>query len=100
MIKNKYRKIFIISFILIFVVMFICTSVMANNILHTQHCDKPNCSICIFIGISTQFIKNIILISFGIIILMNLIEFIRLINSNIFKYKKLTLIDLKVIQIK
>ena len=98
MIRNKYKKGLIIIFCIIFVIMSVITGAMAQNALHTSHCDVIDCSICILIHISTDFIKNIGWLNTNILILIAIVPLMQLINKAIKKLKKLTLVELKVIQ--
>ena len=74
------------------------TGIMAGNVLHTEHCDINNCSLCLLIHISADFFKNIGLVNKDILILIASIYLISLININIQKVRKLTQVELKVVQ--
>ena len=101
MIKNKYiKKLIIGAFCIVFVMMSVATGIMANNVLHTENCHIHNCSECLFIHMSTEYIKNIGLISIDILMLIVMLPLIQLINKKIQKARKLTLVELKVVQIK
>lgn len=98
MIKSKYRKLLIISFAILFIIMSVMTAIMAENVLHTEHCNLPNCSLCSLIDLSTDFIKNMGFINIDILILVVIVPLIQLINKNIQEERKRTLVELKVIQ--
>lgn len=101
MIRNKYIKWLVIcSCILIFTVIVVITGIMAGNVLHTEHCEVHNCSLCSLIHMSTEFLRNIGLANNDILILIAILPLIQLINKNIQKAKKQTLVELKVVQIK
>ena len=96
--KNKYKKLLIISFCIIFVIMSVTTGILAENTLHTHNCDIPNCATCNLIHISTNFIKCIGLITINILIFSIMLPLMHLINENIKVQRKLTLVELKIIQ--
>jgi len=98
MLKNKYVKILIIFFCIIFVIMSITSAIIAGNTLHTNNCDVEHCPVCGLIQIATDFIKNIELISFDILILIAIVPLMQLIEKNITQAKKITLVELKVVQ--
>ena len=100
MFKNKYVKILILVLCIIFVIMTITTSIMAGNTLHTEHCNDDHCSICGLIQIATGLINNIDLIVFSILIISVLIFLIQLVEKMSTQARKLTLVELKVIQLK
>ena len=98
MIDKKYKKIILICFCIIFIIMSIFSAIMAENKLHTSHCDNPNCHICACINISNNFIKNITLV-IGIFILYScIIPLIQFIKDYTIKLRKNTLVELKVVQ--
>lgn len=99
--KSNYGKIIlIISFCIFFLMVSVFANIIANDILHTHICDVPNCPICTCIGISNNFEKNIALISINILLLASSIPLVQLITENIERTRKITLVELKVIQIK
>lgn len=100
MIKEKYKKVLIVNLCIILVIMSIFSSVMSGHALHKDNCNVANCKICAFINIANNLIKNIIFIFLNIFALNNIIPTIKLINETGKKIKKLTLVELKVIQIK
>ena len=101
MINNKYIKWISISIcILIITSMSVITGIMAGNLLHTEHCEVHNCSVCLLIQISIDFLKNISLVNNVVLILIAIFPIIQLINRNIQKVKKQTLVEFKVVQIK
>ena len=100
MLKNKYVKILIIVFCIIFVIMSVTTSVMAENTIHTEHCKVEHCPICSLIHIATGFIRNIELIVFNSLILIAIVPLMQLIEKIVKRVGKLTLVELKVVQIK
>lgn len=100
MIKSKYRKFLIVSFCIFFVMVSVFANIIADDILHAHTCDMPNCPICTCIGISNDFAKNIILISINILLLACAVPLVQLITENIERKRKLTLVELNVIQIK
>lgn len=98
MTKNKYERMLIIVFCIVFIIISILTSMIAENKLHTEHCDDTHCSICMLIHMSTNFIKSIEVVNFYILIL-SIIEFVMyIIRKNIQNIEKQTLVELKVIQ--
>ena len=101
MIKNKYIKwLVIVLCIFIFTVIAVMTGVMTCNVLHTEHCDINNCSLCSVIHMLADFSRNIWFANNDILILIAILSLIQLININIKKVKKLTQVELKVVQIK
>ena len=100
MLKNKYVKILILFFCIIFVIMSVTTSIIAVDTMHTEHCKIEHCPICSLIQIATEFIRNIELIVFDIIILIAVVPLTQLIRKTVKQLKKLTLVKLKVVQIK
>ena len=94
MYKNKYKKILILCFVIIFVIMSIGTGILAGNTLHTEHCNIQNCSLCNLI----HFAENMIILVSNILMLGVAIPLIRLINQNNGTIEKQTLVKLKVIQ--
>lgn len=100
MFKNKYVKILIVVFCIIFVIMSVETAIMAGNVLHTEQCHNENCQICNLIQIATDFIRNIELIIFDILIFIAIIPLVPIMEKSIKQAKKLTLVELKVIQLK
>lgn len=99
MIRNKYIKWLVIcSCILTFTVIAVMTGIMSGNVLHTEHCDVHNCSLCSLIHISTDFLRNIGVLNNDILILIAILPLIQLINENIQKVKKQTPVELKVVQ--
>ena len=100
MLKNKYVKLLILVFCMIFVIMSITTSIMAGNVLHTQHCHNEHCTICNLIQISTGFVDIIDITLVDILIMVASISLMQVIEKNIKYAKRLTLVELKVVQIK
>ena len=100
MLKSKYKKILIAGFIILFLVMSIIAEIISLNVFHVEHCNISNCKICDCINSAMNFIENLKLLIFNVCIFMVIIVFIKLINKNILKNVRNTLIDLKVIQIK
>lgn len=101
MINNKYIKwISICICILIVTSMSVMTGIMAENVFHTEFCEVHNCSLCLLIHISADFFKNIGLVNKYVLILIASLYLISLININIQKVRKLTQVELKVVQIK
>ena len=98
--KEKHKKVFVISFCIVFVMMSICTAIMSVDTFHTNHCDIPDCSLCKIIHLSTDFMRNLGLIDLYILISIVTITLMRAVNRTIKNEKKLTLVELKVIQIK
>ena len=98
MLKSKYKKLLIISFCIIFVIMSVTTGILAENTLHIHNCDISDCTICSLIHISTNFIKIIGLITINILIFSIMLPLMHFINENIKVQRKLTLVELKVIQ--
>ena len=100
MLKNKYVKLLIVIFCVIFVIMSITTSIMAGNVLHTEYCHNDHCTICSLIQIATGFVNIISIILVDILIIVASISLAQVIARNIKYAKKLTLVELKVVQIK
>lgn len=98
MLKNKYVKILIVVFCIIFVIMSITTAIMAGNVLHTEHCHEEHCTMCNLIQISTSYINIIELSIVDILVTIVIISLIQVIEKNIKYAKKLTLVELKVVQ--
>ena len=98
MYRKKYKKILIICFTIIFVIMSIGTGILAGDTLHTKHCNIQNCSLCNLIYFASYFAENIIILISNILILGVAIPLIRLINKNEDTIEKQTLVKLKVIQ--
>lgn len=98
MYKNKYKKILILCFAIIFVIMSIGTGILAGNTLHTEHCNIQNCSLCNLIHFASYFAENMIILVSNILMLGVAIPLIRLINQNNGTIEKQTLVKLKVIQ--
>lgn len=71
MYKSKYKKILILCFIIIFVIMSIGTGILAGDTLHTEHCDIPNCSLCNLIHFASYFAENMIILVSNILIFSN-----------------------------
>lgn len=98
MTKNKYIKLLIIIVCIIFVIMSVTSTIMAGNTLHANHCNVEHCHVCGLIQIATDFIKNIELISFDILILIAIVPLMQLIEKDVNHVRKLTLVELKVVQ--
>lgn len=100
MIKNKYKKIILISFCIVFIITSVLTSIIAMDVYHLKHCYIPECTICKIVNVSVNFIKVIkIMIYFILIELINYF-IIQVINQIIIKQKRKTLVELNVIQLK
>lgn len=97
-IKNKYKKILILCFAIIFVIMSIGTGILAGDTLHTEHCNIQNCSLCNLIHFASYFTENMLILVSNILMLGVAIPLIRLINQNKNTIEKQTLVKLKVIQ--
>ena len=100
MYKNKYKKILILCFTIVFVIMSIGTGILGGDTLHTEHCNIQNCSLCNLIHFASYFAENMIILVSNILMLGVAIPLIRLINQNKDTIQKQTLVKLKVIQIK
>ena len=98
--KEKHKKVFVIIFCIVFVIMSIWTSVIAMDIIHTKHCYVVNCFVCNIIHLSANFLRNIDLVYFCIAILVLLSNFRKTISNYTQKIKKKTLVELKIVQIK
>ena len=98
MIKRKYKKLLMIVLCIIFVVTAVTMSIMAQNELHTHHCNVQDCLLCSLINLSMDFIRNIGLVNIDVLILIIGIPLIQLIKINTQKKQKLTLVQLKVAQ--
>jgi len=98
MYKNKYKKILILCFVIIFVIMSVGTGILAGDILHTEHCNIQNCSLCNLIHFASYFTENMLISVSNILMLGVVIPLIRLINQNKDTIEKQTLVKLKVIQ--
>ena len=99
MINNKYIKWLVIySCILVLIAMSITTGILAQNIFHTGFCRAHNCSICLLIHISADFFKNIGLVDMVVLKLIAIFYSLYLINIYIQKVRRLTQVELKVVQ--
>lgn len=98
MYRKKYKKILIICLIIIFVIMSVGSVILAGDVLHTEHCDIPNCPLCNLIHFASYFAENMIILVSYILTLGVSIPLIRLINHNKGTIEKQTLVKLKVIQ--
>lgn len=100
MLKNKYKKILIISSCLVFVIMSVSCAVIMGNIMHKERCAISNCRICELIEISTDFIKNILLLNRKVLIGLVIVPLILAFkNLGIQVANKLNLVELNVIQL-
>lgn len=97
---NKYNKLLIICLIIIFAIVSIGAGILANNVIHTNHCNIPNCSLCTLINIANSYIKNITTLLLNILIFGLIIRLIQGIVNSKHIIQKQTLVKLKVIQIK
>ncbi|MBR2240674.1 MAG: hypothetical protein IJ890_04795 [Clostridia bacterium] len=100
MLKNKYLKILIIVFCIIFVIMSVTAIITAGNTIHTEHCEVEHCPICSLIHIATGVIRNIELVVFNVFILIAIVPLVQLIEKIMKQIIKQTLVKLKVVQIK
>ena len=100
MFKNRLRKILIICFCIVFIFMSITTVIMAADVVHIHDCNTQDCSVCCFIKFSINFIKNIGILDFYILVMIVEIPLIQFLNQNVQKIQKQTLVELKVVQIK
>lgn len=98
MLKNKYVRILIVVLCIIFVIMSITTAVMAGNVLHTEHCHEEHCRMCNLIQIATSFINVIDFAIVDMLVTIVIITLMQVIEKNIKYAKKLTLVELKVVQ--
>lgn len=98
--SKEYKKVLVFIFCIVFVLMSIWTSIVAMDTIHTKHCYVGNCSACNIIHLSASFTRNIGLVYFCILFLILLLKFRKLIFYVTKTIKKLTLVELKVIQIK
>lgn len=99
--KNKYvKRLFIVSLCIMFIMTSVMATLMAENIIHQWNCHVDNCSECLIIHFSRDLIKNISQIEINILILIIIVPMIQLINKSNEIFKKITLVDLNVIQIK
>lgn len=98
MIKNKKCTIVIVG--IIFIIMSTFSAIMSDNILHTDNCNIKNCQKCAFINMANNFNENNIIIVLNVFLLICVMTLLKLIKINITKKDKMTLVDLKVIQIK
>ena len=98
MLKNKYVKILIVVFCIIFVIMSITSSVMAGNVLHTEHCHEEHCTMCNLIQIATNFINIMEFAIVNMLVTIVIISLMQVIEKNIKYAKKITLVELKVVQ--
>lgn len=98
--KERYKKLLIISFIVFFSFVSIMAVVIGENVLHNEKCQITDCPLCILITVSSNFMKNMNLITISIFILIVIVPLMQLINKNTGEKEKLTLVELKVIQIR
>lgn len=96
--KNNYIKLLILAICIIFVIMSVTSGILAGNILHTDHCNVEHCHVCSLIHIATDFVRNVDLVAFDILILIAIIPLIKLIEKTVKQEKKITLVELKVVQ--
>ena len=96
--KNISKKILIITFCIVLIVMTISMSIIVKNIFHITHCDIPKCSLCTIINLSNDYIKNIFFISTSVFMLISIFPLTKLILKCIKETKNVTLVQLKVIQ--
>ena len=97
MIKSKYKKIFIICFLIVFAIMSVITSINEGDLFHTEHCTKHDCSICSLINLSTIFIRSIGIANIFFCLNFLVIAKFNEIYKKIKRIRKYTLIDLKVV---
>lgn len=98
MIKEKYKKMLIISFVLVLSIISIITTIISGEQLHNENCDIHNCIICDLRSISKDIMKSMGLMSINIFILMIIILTIQLIDKNSKNERTLTLVEAKVVQ--
>lgn len=85
MINKKNDNLLVIIFCVIFCITSIVSGIMADNTLHTIHCDGGDCLLCNLIHMSSYFNKNIIIIYVFVLLLFLRIPLIKLIIKNIKK---------------
>ena len=73
---------------------------MAVNIFHYGHCCVKECSMCKIVQLSVDFMRNVVINIFTILMCYFNIFWTLQIRQNIRNTKRLTLVELKVIQIK
>ena len=98
--KNKYIKLLSIVFIFVFIIVSVISVIMAENELHTEHCNDIDCPICSLICISTLFLKVIEIFKLSYFGLIGEILLLQILVTKIQKIRKQTLVELKVVQIK
>ena len=99
MLKKKLKQFFIVIFCIIFAIMVSATGIVSTDILHTSHCEIHDCPVCSLINMSMIFAKNINYIRINVIMLLITTHLVQLINYNVQKKKKNSLVELKVILI-
>lgn len=99
MFKNKYKKILIISFILLFAIMAVSTAIFAGDLIHTEHCEVHNCSLCSLINMSTEFVRNMGILNIVLLVLTVSSLITKRIIKQIREFKRTTLVELKIVQL-
>ena len=97
--KSKYKSILLIVFCIILIIISIGTSILSTEILHTEHCDVPDCSLCQLINLSIYFVRGFGLLYIKIFIFTVISLLTNYIVKKLKNIEKLTLVKLKVIQL-
>lgn len=98
MVHIENKKVLLIFLCITFMAMSVFSVIMAENGLHTAHCNEQNCHICDCINISNNFIKNMALTIKIFILLSFTTLIIQLIKVYSIITRKITLVELKVVQ--
>ena len=96
--NEAMKKCIICLFAITFIVMSITAGIVAENIIHTENCEVHDCLQCLIIHISIDFLKNIGCVTVYFFTLIAISFLMQLANKCIVKLKRLTPIELKVIQ--
>ena len=96
--KKIINKKIIIYFICTILIMTsVISAILCEGCLHTLSCRDDDCIECIFVHFSSDFIKNISILSINLFIFCIFLPIIQFIKIYMKIVKKLSQIDLKVI---
>ena len=93
---NKKKIIYFLCVIL--VMTSVIAAILYEDCLHTLNCCDDDCNECIFVHFSSDFIKNISILSINLFIFCVFLSIIQFIKINKKKKKKMSQIDLKVVK--